>query len=315
MRPEEPPTSVAVDNLPAPCRGARVSARRNDAGIMNIRIKTAVAATAIAAASIGGLAACGTSHAITPNQAAASASAAARTGAATAAAASASQAAAVNAAASVAASSQAAADKAAVANRAEAVAAAASAAAAASTMTDCGSDVFAGPDTSCPFALIVEQAWASAGNGDVTAYSPVTGLNYVMDCESSNPVVCTGGNNASVQIGPSSAVAPPQNWQQPTINNVVEPSLVGFSGDGGNIFSVSGGWSSWGSASTTASGTVNYQDCVPDCADGSETPYPTTVTFSGLTGGKYTSVTETIQAGPDTGTTTSAVTSTWPYVQ
>jgi len=128
-------------------------------------------------------------------------------------------------------------------------------------------------------------------------------------------VVCTGRNNASVQIDSSSAVAPPQNSQQPTVNNVVEPGLVGFSGDAGNIFNVSGGWSSWGSASTTASGTVNYQGCVPNCAEGSETPYPATVTFSGLTGGQYTSVTETIQAGPDAGTTISAVTGTWPYVQ
>ena len=73
-------------------------------------------------------------------------------------------------------------------------------------LTDCGTgtygeQVYAGADTSCPFALNVESAWTVSGATNyVTAYSPVTGLNYTMYCTGGDPTVCTGGNNASVQF-------------------------------------------------------------------------------------------------------------------
>ncbi|NMO03974.1 protein kinase [Gordonia sp. TBRC 11910] len=73
--------------------------------------------------------------------------------------------------------------------------------------TPCDSTVGIGTDTptSCPFAAAVRSAYLSSGvKGEarqVTAYSPVTGMSYVMAC---NPqggvVVCTGGNNAVVVI-------------------------------------------------------------------------------------------------------------------
>ncbi len=70
---------------------------------------------------------------------------------------------------------------------------------------DCGSDggpeVCAGPDTSCPFALNVYQAWDAAPGVDntVEVYSPVTDETYPMTCDSAGSgITCTGGNNASV---------------------------------------------------------------------------------------------------------------------
>lgn len=73
---------------------------------------------------------------------------------------------------------------------------------------NCGGGVTAGPNTSCPFALNVSSAWNSAdnagvpsGTADVTAYSPVTGQNYIMSCSWADyEATCTGGNNASVTI-------------------------------------------------------------------------------------------------------------------
>lgn len=65
----------------------------------------------------------------------------------------------------------------------------------------CGGTVFAGPDTSCPFAENVAKAYASAndsGNVSVTASSPVTGETYTMQCSGESPVSCTGGTNALV---------------------------------------------------------------------------------------------------------------------
>lgn len=85
--------------------------------------------------------------------------------------------------------------------------------------TSCGGDLSVGPDTSCPFAANVEQAYDQSGGGatDVTAYSPVTNDTYVMQCTGSTPHVCTGGNNASVYFdsGPSSNNTPPVTLSPP----------------------------------------------------------------------------------------------------
>jgi len=68
----------------------------------------------------------------------------------------------------------------------------------------CGGTVFAGPDTSCPFAENVQQAYLNSVNqgngGTVTAVSPVTGQTYTMQCTDGSPVVCTGGTNAVVEF-------------------------------------------------------------------------------------------------------------------
>jgi hypothetical protein len=60
--------------------------------------------------------------------------------------------------------------------------------------TSAGS-VYAGPNTSCPFAMNTANNYQ--GNGTISVYSPVTGGNYLMNC---NFGVCTGGNGAVVFI-------------------------------------------------------------------------------------------------------------------
>jgi hypothetical protein len=64
----------------------------------------------------------------------------------------------------------------------------------------CGGDLSVGPNTSCPFAQNVRDAYAGSGGGNVTvsAYSPATNRDYLMYCSGGSPHVCTGGNNASV---------------------------------------------------------------------------------------------------------------------
>ena len=63
---------------------------------------------------------------------------------------------------------------------------------------DCG-NVLAGPNTSCEFAQNVANDYnASGGSSSFSTYSPVTGQTYQMTCAGSSPVVCTGGNNATV---------------------------------------------------------------------------------------------------------------------
>lgn len=61
--------------------------------------------------------------------------------------------------------------------------------------------------TSVEFARYVRSAFADfyyntgQTSGTITAYSPVTGLNYTMNCtDNGSYVTCTGGNNAVVYI-------------------------------------------------------------------------------------------------------------------
>src|ERR1035437_5420407 len=69
-------------------------------------------------------------------------------------------------------------------------------------MTSCDGNVSAGPNTTCVFALNVESAYYASGGGysTVSVYSPVTGLYYAMTCTPGVPTVCSGGNNAVVDI-------------------------------------------------------------------------------------------------------------------
>jgi hypothetical protein len=65
---------------------------------------------------------------------------------------------------------------------------------------NCGSGVFAGPKTSCAFALNVRRAYQdSGGSSTISAYSPTTSRTYTMHCaRSGGSVTCLGGDDASV---------------------------------------------------------------------------------------------------------------------
>jgi hypothetical protein len=67
--------------------------------------------------------------------------------------------------------------------------------------TDCGDGVFAGGNTSCPFAKNVHEAYfAVPGDSvEVEAFSPVTGQTYTMACvRTGDTVTCRGGKQAVV---------------------------------------------------------------------------------------------------------------------
>ena len=70
-----------------------------------------------------------------------------------------------------------------------------------SSSTNCGGGLTAGPNTSCPFAENVRQAYDEAPGAVATvmAYSPVTNETYSMSCApAGSGVTCSGANNASV---------------------------------------------------------------------------------------------------------------------
>jgi serine/threonine protein kinase len=81
----------------------------------------------------------------------------------------------------------------------------------------CGGGLSVGPDTSCPFAKNVEEAYLRSSGGDttVTAYSPTTGITYQMHCTAEPPHVCTGGKGAAVYFNASPHSASPSSYSAP----------------------------------------------------------------------------------------------------
>ena len=62
-----------------------------------------------------------------------------------------------------------------------------------------------------------------------------------------------------------------------------EPTQIVTTGDGsGYVKNLT--WSGWGSATATGAGILELDNCNPNCAQGTFTGYPATVTLSGLTG-------------------------------
>lgn len=71
-----------------------------------------------------------------------------------------------------------------------------------SQLTQVHAGLWAGPNTSGPFAEAVEQAWLDSGGGNTAlwVHSPVTGQDYLMTyiVAADGSVSATGGNNAYV---------------------------------------------------------------------------------------------------------------------
>ncbi len=61
-----------------------------------------------------------------------------------------------------------------------------------------------------------------------------------------------------------------------------EPSQIIVSGDG-SAFITGLVWTGWGLPSATGSGTLKLDNCIPNCAQGTFTPYQVTVVLSDLT--------------------------------
>ena len=70
-----------------------------------------------------------------------------------------------------------------------------------------------------------------------------------------------------------------------------EPVMIYFSGDSGDITS-NLTWSTWTADLAVAHGTWQYLDCVPNCAQGTSTPYPVTITLTHPVAGQFTTLVE-----------------------
>jgi len=126
-------------------------------------------------------------------------------------------------------------------------------------------------------------------NARVGTFEEIT-LGSAITCATLNP----GELRALDTIGGCA----PMDAVPPTIEvdsqSMTKPSVIAFSGDGGNVPSDLV-WSGWGNGTSYAQGTVGLESCNPDCADGSVLYVPVTISVTDLYDGSYHSITETIQ--------------------
>ncbi len=75
----------------------------------------------------------------------------------------------------------------------------------------------------------------------------------------------------------------------------IKPRVIAFSGDSGNIVTKIR-WKRWNQTTAVGHGTSDLQGCVPNCAQGSETPVAASVTLSRPRKGHFTKIVE-VRAG------------------
>ena len=155
----------------------------------------------------------------------------------------------------------------------------------------------------------------SAGHPLAGGSHPVTPTSAAPSTSVTSPPSSAPSSTAAPATAPPTTVPLPL-LVIPAVSGLVGysgryPRTVDFSGDAGNIVSRIT-WIQWGPSQAVGYGTWTYQDCVPDCASGSQTPYPATITLSQSAGGRYTKLVETT-AGPHGFTTVDYLGSNaWP---
>ena len=102
---------------------------------------------------------------------------------------------------------------------------------------------------------------ATAHPSHTTTSPPATPLKVVTVCTSpAAPFGCTGSNSSEMKV---------------------QPAQIDTSADGsGYVTDIT--WSGWADATATGTGTLEANNCTPNCAQGTYTGYPATVTVSGL---------------------------------
>jgi serine/threonine protein kinase len=136
-----------------------------------------------------------------------------------------------------------------------------------------------GPRWLLPVALGAVVA-ASAGVAIVLAVNPSPKPPAFLSGQSGSPTATAAGSPAAVTVctvpagGCTLAVAARDMAER--------PRQIEATGDGSQV--VTGlSWTGWGSPQATATGTLQVNDCQPNCASGKFTGYPATVTVTGLT--------------------------------
>lgn len=146
-----------------------------------------------------------------------------------------------------------------------------------------------------PAIAIAAIAVAVAGvSGCASSHSPGSGTATVTVTAGSTP----SASGIAQGTSPTSSPSPSQPATQPTSPAAdftvcftptvtcngemkTEPTSIVNSGDG-SVFVANITWTNWGLAIATGSGTLKVDNCNPNCAQGTLTGYPATITLSDL---------------------------------
>jgi hypothetical protein len=118
----------------------------------------------------------------------------------------------------------------------------------------------------------------------------------------SHPTTHTTTNSATSLPAPSTTAPPTPTTTttqpSPVLPTVTigswtgrEPSTIAFSADGGNIAGDLT-WSIWNQTEAIGNGTRVEENCVPNCTQGTQTPYPVAITLSNPVDGQFTTLVE-----------------------
>jgi hypothetical protein len=119
---------------------------------------------------------------------------------------------------------------------------------------------------------------SAASSTSSAPQSQQTGINSVASSTTAAPPTSTPSSAAAGDVGVCVTPVVSCKGELKT-----EPRQIIVSGDG-TAFVTGLLWTGWGSNGATGSGTLKLDNCNPDCAQGTLTPYAATVVLSDLTG-------------------------------
>ena len=145
--------------------------------------------------------------------------------------------------------------------------------------------------------------WLAGSDGGVFAFGTATFHGSLGDHPIAYPI-------SDITIDPGGSgywLLPITNLPTVTLGawTGIEPGLMQFSGDAGNIVT-NIVWSSWNDLGAVGKGSWQYDNCLPDCAGGTVTPTPATIILGLPSDGRFTQLTEEL-SGPFGGTSTFAL--------
>jgi len=118
---------------------------------------------------------------------------------------------------------------------------------------------------------------SSTQSGSPPASSPATSSAPVQSPPVSSPPISpnpgSGASSVTVCIAPVVSCSVSEQKS--------EPATLLLSGDG-SVFVAAITWSGWGDATAQGSGTLSVDNCNPNCAQGSLSRYPATITVTNL---------------------------------
>jgi hypothetical protein len=136
-----------------------------------------------------------------------------------------------------------------------------------------------GPRWLVPVALGVVVA-AAAGVAITLAVDPAPKPPAFLSGQSGSPTATPAGSPAAITV--CTVPAGGCTLAESARDMAERPQQIEASGDGSQV--VTGlSWTGWGGARATATGTLQVNDCQPNCVSGKFTGYPATVTVTGLT--------------------------------